>query len=83
MAKLGVPEVALDAPNELPIQCQTSFSTSDYDVPALEELQVDLTGLGDEIYPGGETEALNRFEKYMNKQVCCFHSINICYFFCT
>lgn len=52
VAKLGVPEVALDAPNELPIQCQTSFSTSDYDVPALEELQVDLTGLGDEIYPG-------------------------------
>ena len=44
--------MALDAPNELPIQCQTSFSTSDYDVPALEELQVDLTGLGDEIYPG-------------------------------
>ncbi len=69
VAKLGTPDIALNAPSQLPLQCQTSFSTSDFDVPTLEGLKVDLTGLGDEIYPGGETEALSRFEKYMNKQV--------------
>jgi hypothetical protein len=32
-------------------------------------MQVDLTGLGKELYRGGETEALARMEKYMSQQV--------------
>lgn len=66
--KLGAPEAPLDAPDTIPKPCQTSILT-DFCVPALEELQVDLTGLGNELYRGGETEALARLEKYMCKQV--------------
>lgn len=66
--KLGAPEAPLDAPGTIPKPCQTSMLT-DYSVPTLQELQVDLSGLGVELYHGGETEALARLDKYMCKQV--------------
>lgn len=69
LVKIGAPEAAVAAPQQIPAQCKTSVSEDLYRVPALEELAVDLTGLGEEKYPGGETEALARMEKYMNKQV--------------
>lgn len=73
--KLGTPEAPLDAPGMLPKACQTSISTG-YSVPTLEELNVDLTGLGKELYPGGENEALARLDKYMCKQVIFFYLLH-------
>ncbi|EFX85418.1 DNA photolyase 1 [Daphnia pulex] len=74
VAKFGTPEKALNAPGKLPKQCQTLLLSDKYNVPLLEEMQVDLTGLGKELYRGGETEALARMEKYMSQQdwVCKF-----------
>ena len=64
-----MPEKALSAPGVLPKQCQTLLLSDKYNVPLLEDLQVDLTGIGKELYHGGETEALARLEKYMSQQV--------------
>jgi hypothetical protein len=69
VAKFGMPEKALSAPGVLPKQCQTLLLSDKYNVPLLEDLQVDLTGIGKELYHGGETEALARLEKYMSQQV--------------
>lgn len=69
VAKFGTPAKALDAPGNLPKQCQTLLLSEDYNVPLLEEMRVDLTGLGKELFPGGESEALIRLNKYMNQQV--------------
>ncbi len=68
LTKIGSPDAAISAPQTLPSQCKTSYS-KEYEVPSLEELGVDLTGLGENKYPGGETEALARLEIYMNRQV--------------
>lgn len=38
-----------------------------YDPPSLQELHVDESKLGPNLYPGGEQEALNRMEKYLKK----------------
>ena len=69
MLKIGSPENPLEAPEKIPPQCQITLSDTSYKVPTLEELGVDLTGLGVELYPGGETEALIRLDKYMSKTV--------------
>lgn len=76
--KLGIPEAALDAPDQLPDQCKTQH-LNDYRVPSLEELKINLDGLGKELFPGGETEALARFEKHMKRQVSLivFHLLSI------
>lgn len=65
---LGLPETPLDAPTMLNEKAQTTL-TSGYEVPQLEELKVDLSGLGKELFPGGETEAMKRLNKYMCKLV--------------
>ena len=72
MSKFGTPEKALNAPGKLPKQCQTLLLSDKYNVPLLEEMQVDLSGIGKELYHGGETEALARMEKYMSQQVSNF-----------
>ncbi|XP_057372657.1 cryptochrome-2-like isoform X1 [Daphnia carinata] len=74
VAKFGIPQKAFDSPGSLPKQCQTLLLSEDYNVPHLEEMRVDLTGLGKELFRGGESEALIRLNKYMNQQewVCKF-----------
>lgn len=81
MAKFGTPEKALNAPGKLPKQCQTLLLSDKYNVPLLEEMQEDLTGLGKELYRGGETEALARMEKYMSQQVYLISFLYLALFF--
>ena len=72
LEKIGSPEKPLEAPGKIPVQCQPTLALSkldDYKIPTLEELRVDLTGLGKELYLGGESEALERLERYMDKTV--------------
>lgn len=40
-----------------------------FDVPNLKELGVQENDLGPCLYPGGESEALRRFEKHINRIV--------------
>lgn len=65
---LGPPDTPLDAPTVLNKLSQTTLTVG-YEVPKLEDLKVDLEGLGKELFPGGETEALIRLNKYMSKRV--------------
>lgn len=58
----------MEAPKKLSEMAQTSLSTG-YEIPKLEELNIDLSSLGKDLFPGGETEALKRLAKYMNQQV--------------
>ena len=70
LEKIGTPEKPLEAPGKIPVQCKSTLSkTDDFKIPKLEELGVDLTGLGTELYPGGESEALQRLDRYMDKTV--------------
>lgn len=69
LEKLGRPAEALDGPKTVADLCKTTFSPSEFLVPSLEELKVVTSNLGPHLYLGGETESLNRLEKYMKKQV--------------
>lgn len=42
-------------------------------IPSLEELGLDITSLGKELFPGGEQEALRRLDEHMKKTVGCPH----------
>jgi len=72
--QLGSPESSLEAPKQIADGCKTLLLSSEYTIPTLEELGVDLKELGSNLYPGGESEALLRLEKYMKKQdwICKF-----------
>lgn len=44
----------------------------EYGIPSLEELGLDTSSLTEEIFPGGEQEALRRLDKYMQRTVSGF-----------
>lgn len=82
---LGKTPTPLDAPDTLPEMITKPVSDecekkniNCYDPPTLEELGVDETALSECLYPGGETEGLNRLEMYMKKTdwVCKFEKPN-------
>ncbi|XP_067002290.2 cryptochrome-1 [Anabrus simplex] len=80
-ASVGSPPKPVAAPKELPEDCRSKFDNEDsekYNVPTLEELSVDKSTLGQCLFPGGESKALERLEKYMSKKawLCKFEKPN-------
>ncbi|KAK3872383.1 hypothetical protein Pcinc_022528 [Petrolisthes cinctipes] len=77
VAKMGPPPYPVPALSSLPTSCiiqPQAPSGSTYNLPSLSELGVDESELGPCLYPGGETEALARLNKYMERKswVCKF-----------
>lgn len=83
VADLKVSEPIL-APKKIPNNAQPpkdaieSRNSYCYELPTLEELGVDENDLGTILYPGGETEGLNRMYKYLKKTkwICEFEKPN-------
>ena len=75
LLKLGLPSEPEKAPTSIPDACKSSFSSSEFKVPTLEDLKVNTDNLGPHLYPGGETESLDRLNKYTSRQVCYGKSI--------
>ncbi|XP_013384158.1 cryptochrome-1-like isoform X1 [Lingula anatina] len=52
----------------------TADHDQDYGVPTLKDLKVDTADMGEVVFPGGETEALKRMERYLKKSnwICNF-----------
>lgn len=46
----------------------------DYGIPTLEELDLDTTPLEEELFPGGEQEALRRLDEHMKRTVYELHT---------
>ncbi|XP_043227438.1 cryptochrome-2-like isoform X1 [Amphibalanus amphitrite] len=69
--QLGAPVAAEPAPRSLPPPGQPA---GHFSVPSLAELGVDAEQLGEELYPGGETEGLARLERSLARPdwVCRF-----------
>lgn len=44
-------------------------NNSEYGVPTLEDLGHDVPDLGEELFPGGEQEALRRLDEHMKRKV--------------
>ncbi|KAM4652531.1 cryptochrome-1-like [Discoglossus pictus] len=78
LASLGPPKRPVPAPTEETMKdCCTPWKSSYneiYGVPTLEELGQDPEKLGPHLYPGGESEALSRLDRYMQRTawVCNF-----------
>lgn len=56
----------------LVLDIKTPFSEKreeKYGIPSLEELGLNTTSLGEELFPGGEQEALRRLDEHMTKTV--------------
>ncbi|XP_047437674.1 cryptochrome circadian regulator 5 [Mugil cephalus] len=75
---LGSPKRPISAPTmedmkDVKTPCPEKQDHS-YELPTLEELGLDTTSLGEEIFPGGEQEALRRLDEHMNRTawVCNF-----------
>lgn len=70
----------IDAPKPLPTRTKPPNDDYEkrnpacYDCPTLAELQVDTDLVGPNLFPGGETEALERMHKYLKdrKWICAF-----------
>ena len=61
------------------VGCRTPISDThnkEFGVPTLEDLGVCMTDLGPNLYPGGETEALERMERHLKKVVKKLHDLN-------
>ena len=72
LESLGTPAEALPAPKSIPAKCQVkeeALKNSQYDIPTLADLNVDESLCGPCIYPGGETEGLDRMEKSLSAKV--------------
>ncbi|XP_061600844.1 cryptochrome circadian regulator 5 [Cololabis saira] len=75
---LGQPKKPIPAPTMEDMRdVKTPCSGKDeeqYGIPSLEELGLDTTSLGEEMFPGGEQEALERLDEHMKKTgwVCGF-----------
>ncbi|KAI4875908.1 hypothetical protein NFI96_032895 [Prochilodus magdalenae] len=75
---IGPPKRPVPAPTRADMTgvSTPSFENHDeiYGVPTLEELGQDSSTLGPDLYPGGEQEALQRLDKYMQRTawVCSF-----------
>ncbi|XP_071820766.1 cryptochrome-1-like [Apostichopus japonicus] len=78
LSKMGPPSEPMAAPTKEDFtECKTpeeSDHSSKYGVPTLEDLGLSTKGISPVIFPGGETEALNRMERYLarDKWVCNF-----------
>ncbi|KAK5604910.1 Cryptochrome-1 [Crenichthys baileyi] len=76
--KLGPPKKPISAPHlENMKDVKTPWSEKSeekYGIPTLEELGLESTSLGEELFPGGEQEALRRLDEHMKKTawVCSF-----------
>lgn len=44
-------------------------NSSEYGLPTLEDLGHDIAELGEELFPGGEQEALRRLDEHMKRKV--------------
>uniref|UniRef100_A0A1B6DMQ6 Photolyase/cryptochrome alpha/beta domain-containing protein n=1 Tax=Clastoptera arizonana TaxID=38151 RepID=A0A1B6DMQ6_9HEMI len=64
---LGPPPFPVSAPKYIPNECKAPAEEGKYLVPTLEELGVD-DSIGPCLYPGGETEGLERMERYIKKE---------------
>ena len=49
--------------------CCLETDEEKYGIPTLEELGQDPDSFGEELYPGGEQEALRRLDEHMNRAV--------------
>ena len=54
------------------------FEASEHSVPTLSELGVNESELGECLYPGGETEALQRMERFLKRTVFQFLALTSC-----
>ncbi|XP_037792441.1 cryptochrome-2-like [Penaeus monodon] len=71
LKKIGPPPKVVDKPTSLPEGCKISSEVAadpKYDPPTLKDLGVVESDLEPCLYPGGETEALKRLEKYMERK---------------
>lgn len=79
VSSLSIPE-PIATPEVLPATSRPSKDSNElndpkcYDCPTLHELRVDEKSLGDNLYPGGETEGLRRFQNVLQRTdwVCSF-----------
>ncbi|XP_035828705.1 cryptochrome-1 [Aplysia californica] len=71
LSKMGTPAKALLSPTLTDLEgCKTPVSSSHdqyYGVPTLEELGKSSSDCGPLLFPGGETEALDRMERHLKK----------------
>uniref|UniRef100_A0A8C7Y9A8 Cryptochrome circadian regulator 5 n=1 Tax=Oryzias sinensis TaxID=183150 RepID=A0A8C7Y9A8_9TELE len=78
---LGSPKKPIPAPTVEDMKNIAPFSEKhkpEYGIPSLEELGLDTSSLAEEIFPGGEQEALRRLDAYMQRTgwVCSFEKPN-------
>ncbi|MEQ2161164.1 hypothetical protein GOODEAATRI_007029 [Goodea atripinnis] len=71
--KLGPPTKPISAPHlksmkDVKTPCSEKFEEK-YGIPTPEELGLESTSLGEELFPGGEQEALRRLDEHMKKAV--------------
>uniref|UniRef100_A0A1A7YGJ9 Cryptochrome 5 n=2 Tax=Nothobranchiidae TaxID=405002 RepID=A0A1A7YGJ9_9TELE len=71
--KLGPPKKPIPAPTLEDMKVVTTPRSEKeqkkYGIPTLEELNLDTTALGEELFPGGEQEALRRLDEHMKRTV--------------
>ncbi|XP_042239128.1 cryptochrome-1-like isoform X2 [Homarus americanus] len=77
VSRMGHPPKPVDSLSSLPGSCRINNAmavNAKYNLPTLAELGVDEGSLQPCLYPGGETEALRRLDKYMMRKtwVCKF-----------
>uniref|UniRef100_A0A3B3ZDC6 Photolyase/cryptochrome alpha/beta domain-containing protein n=1 Tax=Periophthalmus magnuspinnatus TaxID=409849 RepID=A0A3B3ZDC6_9GOBI len=72
ISRMDPPEMPVDALSDtLMGRCVTPISEDHgdkYGVPSLEELGFDIEGLPSAVWPGGETEALTRIERHLERK---------------
>ncbi|XP_037298981.1 cryptochrome-1 [Manduca sexta] len=69
----------IELTKSVPDECKPpDFESNKYNIPSLDELDIDDTNLEPLKYPGGETEAIKRLNLYMSKKqwVCKFEKPN-------
>uniref|UniRef100_A0A673HH35 Cryptochrome circadian regulator 3a n=1 Tax=Sinocyclocheilus rhinocerous TaxID=307959 RepID=A0A673HH35_9TELE len=55
-------------PPEMPVETLSNTIMDKYGVPSLEELGFDIEGLPSAVWPGGDTEALTRIERHLERK---------------
>ncbi|XP_039604536.1 cryptochrome-1-like [Polypterus senegalus] len=72
ISRMEPPEMPVEPISELIMgKCMTPVSddhSEKFGVPSLEELGFDTEGLGSAVWPGGETEALTRIERHLERK---------------
>nr|AGV28718.1 6-4 photolyase [Eurydice pulchra] len=78
MSNLGAPPKPKPAPSQLPSHCEPKnkalMTSTKFNIPSLEDLNIDVSELLPPLYPGGESEALKRMKKCLSKKqwICNF-----------